>query len=93
MAKFKKGDHVVNKWNSDLIYKVENPEWYIHNAFPVYMKLEGEPKLVREDDYVLVNSIEELLRYAAVGVGVFIVAAGVICTIMLFLRFTLNIQF
>ncbi|MES2829701.1 MAG: hypothetical protein V4687_16205 [Bacteroidota bacterium] len=93
MSKFKKGDPVVNKWNSDLIYKVENPEWHVHNAFPVYMKLEGESKPVREEDYVLVNSIEELVRYAAVGVGVMIAVLGGICAVMLFCRFTLNIQF
>jgi len=92
MSKFKKGDHVVNKWNSDIIYKVEVPEYYIHNSFPNYMKLEGEASPVREDDYVLVNSIEELLRYATVGICVLFVAIGVICAVLLFCRFTLNIQ-
>lgn len=78
MSKFKKGDHVVNKWNSDLIHKIENPEWHLHNAFPVYMKLEGEPKPVREEDYVLVNSPEELLFYAASGTITVIAITGAI---------------
>lgn len=78
MSKFKKGDHVVNKWNSDIIYKVEVPEFYIHNSFPNYMKLEGESSPVREDDYVLVDSLKELVIYAAIGIGALLVilAAG-----------------
>lgn len=85
MAKFKKGDHVVKKWHTDKIQKVEKSEYFTHEAFTYrYLKIEGCDKPQNEDDYILVGSFEESFRYAMKGIfyailgTVIILAAGLL---------------
>lgn len=67
--KFKKGDHVVKKWDTDNILKVEKSEVFHYEAFTHrYLKLEGCDKPQNEDDYILVGSFEESFRYAMKGI-------------------------
>lgn len=69
MSKFKKGDHVVKKWDTDKIHIVENAEVFHHEAFTHrYLKIEGCNKPQNEEDYILVGSFEESFRYAMKGV-------------------------
>lgn len=69
MSKFKKGDHVVKKWHTDKIQKVENAEVFHHEAFTYrYFKIEGCDKPQNEEDYILVGSFEESFRYAMKGI-------------------------
>lgn len=69
MSKFKKGDHVIKKWHTDKIQKVEKAEAFSHEAFEYkYLKIEGVEAPQNEDDYILVGSFEESFRYAMKGI-------------------------
>lgn len=69
MSKFKAGDYVVRKSQSNEIHRVEKSEVFVHEAFTYkYFKLEGMDAPQNEEDYMLVGSFEESIAYAMAGI-------------------------